>query len=669
MDIQSLALLLDQQAKSDVDARLYFTMNDGAIAQTTANTKYSTDPLKDIRTPLEALMVVPTDPPSDRIQLIGGHFYANGKLYPFPGMQSEKIRLDENKDTYCLVGVRIDPRTDSTTFYCGTEYGEFPFFDPSLIPAALIKIPAGHKKILSQFIMDLRPFIHYNVSTPEDRVVINLACISPKESVAISLRRNMRLPPILSFYQKVPPPGVNTIVHNFSSEETVVSLNGEKPFYDEKLGGLTIKKRTEAIPVDIPTGNNVLVVSPLTGNDMNPGTDKEPLRTVEAAVSKLNVSTIVDTIFVKEGIYAPERTMVVERDVAIIGTNPLKCIFRLLKEFPFMEGKAEVTFRTLQFQWAVKPDSAIPTMIQAQDKISFYNCIFRQASQSEVIPWCIHADDFILTNCIVFNPFGDLPASKSTFYQATPSAVGIDRFENSVVIGPWNNTFPSVSNIIYENGQDALLEDLISFYPKEGSPTKDAGIETLVGSDTDGTAPDIGLYGGKYAAMQRVSQYPLTSMPVFKYHIQTMFSPVIQRFVSVTPLLGYAPPECKVYGAVSFDGGHTWLGWDENNGAWRKISDLNLLHIHGNLWDKLSARLVQMGPIPTKGEICFAWGLRTGLATHTPVIKGVKIVVKASGSSLTPIPMDKISALVAEDTVLITNQSDEQLRDMVIVAY
>lgn len=670
MDVQSLALLLDQQAKSDIDARLYFTLNGSDTAQTTATTRYSTDPLKDIRMPLESMMVVPTDPPSDKIQLIGGHFYANGKLYAFPGMESEKILLDANKDTYCLVGVRIDPKTDSTTFYCGTEHGEFPFFDPALIPAALIKIPAGHKKILSQFIMDLRPFIHYNVSTPEDRVVIDLACISPKESVAFSLRRNMRLPPIMSFYQKIPPPGVHTIVHNFSSIKTVIPLVDEKPAYDEKLGGITIRKRVEALPIDIPTGSNVLVVSPLTGNDTNPGTNNEPLRTVEAAVSKLNISTNIDTIFIREGIYSPVAPIEVNRDVTFIGTNPLKCIFRLLKDQPFMETNAEVTFRTLQFQWAIRPLSGITSMVKANKKISYYNCFFRQVHQQEVIPWCIYSDDFILSNCILYNPFSSMPTSKSIFYQ--PSAghtPAIDRFENTIVLGLWNQTFPVVSNIIDTLGQDPKLEDLIQFYPLEGSPCIDTGIETLVGADNDGTAPDIGLYGGKYASMRRISQYPLAVMPVFKYHIQTMFSPVIKRFVSVTPLLGYAPTECKVYGAVSFDGGHTWLGWDEHRGAWRKISDLNLLHIHGNLWDKLSERLVLMGPIPTRGEICFAWGLRTGLHTHTPVIKGVKIVVKAEGSSLTPIPMDKISVLVAEDTVLITNQSDEQLRDMVIVAY
>ena len=345
----------------------------------------------------------------------------------------------------------------------------------------------------------------------------------------------------------------------------------------------------------------MLVVSPLTGNDMNPGTNNEPLRTFEAAVSKLNISTNVDTIFIREGIYAPVAPIEVNRDVTIIGTNPMKCIFRLLKDQQFLETNSQVTFRTLQFQWSIRPESGIQSMVLAKGKISFYNCVFRQAHQQGVIPWCIHADDFILSNCVVYNPFWKMPASKSIFYQPVAGgAVGIDRFENTIVLGPWNQVFPSVSNIIESLGQDPKLEDLIQFYPLEDSPCIDTGIETLVGADNDGTAPDIGLYGGKYASMRRVSQYPLAVMPVFKYHIQTMFSPVIKRFVSVTPLLGYAPPECKVYGAVSFDGGHTWLGWDEHRGAWRKITDLNLLHIHGNTWDKLSERLVLMALLLTQ---------------------------------------------------------------------
>lgn len=670
MDIQSLSLLLDQQAKSDIDARLYFTANGGGVASTTRNTVYATDPLKDISTPMEALLVVPTDPPSQRIQLIGGHFYANGKLYAFPGMESEKITIDANKDTFCLVGVRIDPKTDSTSFYCSTEHGEFPFFDPSIIPAALLKIPAGSARILSQFIVDLRPFLHYNVSMPEDRVVIDLACISPKESVAIGLRRNLRVPPILSFYQKLPPPGVHTIVHKFDSRDSVTALTEHQPEYNDKLGGLTIRKMTHSEPVDIPTGPNVLVVSALEGNDSNPGTSNEPLKSLEAAVSKLNVSDEVDTILVRDGIYEPEQTVVVTKQVTIIGTNPLKCIFRLIQNRPFMRNEAEVLFRTVQFQWSVRPQINITAMVDARNKIKFFNCVFRQAGQQEVVPWCVYEQDFILTNCILFNPYSKLPISKSMFFQeAAGGHIGEMRFENTIVLGRWKQTFPPVSNYVEDLGQDAMLEDTASFYLLPDSPCKNTGIVTLVGADPDGSAPDIGLYGGRFASMARVSQYPLTEMPVFRYGIQTMFSPVIKRFVSVTPLLGFAPPECKVYGAVSFDGGHVWLAWDEPKGAWRKVTDLTQLDVYGNSWEKLSEHLVLMGPIPTRGEICFAWGLRTGRATHTPIMKGVKIVVKAEGTSLTPIPIDKLSVLVAEDTVLITNKSDEQLKDMVIVAY
>ena len=56
MDVQGLALLLDQQAKGEIDARLWFTADNGGIANTTRNTVYAVDPLKDISTPMESMM-------------------------------------------------------------------------------------------------------------------------------------------------------------------------------------------------------------------------------------------------------------------------------------------------------------------------------------------------------------------------------------------------------------------------------------------------------------------------------------------------------------------------------------------------------------------------------------------------------------------------------------
>ena len=115
MNVQSLALLLDQQARAEVDARLYFTQYNGGNQQTTRTVVYATDPLKDISRPLEELMTVPTDPPSNRVHLIGGHFYANGKLYAVPGIETPEITLSESEDTYVLVGVSINPKTTKPT--------------------------------------------------------------------------------------------------------------------------------------------------------------------------------------------------------------------------------------------------------------------------------------------------------------------------------------------------------------------------------------------------------------------------------------------------------------------------------------------------------------------------------------------------------------------------
>lgn len=677
MDVQGLALLLDQQARGEVDARLWFTADNGGIANTTRNTVYAVDPLKDISTPMESMMTVPTDPPSKRLHLIGGHFFANGKLYSFPGMESDPIEIHSNVDTYVLTGVRIDPHTDYTSFYCETYYGEWPFMDPAVIPSALVKIPAGQSKILSQFIIDLRPFIHYNVSSAEDRVVIDVACVNPYESIAFSLIRNHRLPPIMNFYQKRPPTGTGTIVHTFDSMDAITVLSDDEPEYDPTQNGIRLKYHVSTIPVDIPTGSNVLVVSAEYGKDSNPGTYDDPMGTIEGAVDRLNSSTVYDTIFVLAGRYSPKKTLNITKPVMIIGKDPHTCIFDLQKDQVFIDASVNFSIRTMQFYWGIPETTNVTDLIQAHEDIQILNCLFKQSAITKVARVLQFYKNSWISNCVIDNPFStDYPGSISEFYRRAPgwdATTYVDRVENCIITGQWNQTFISgisTRNLIEQNGDALDLEDTTYFYPLDNSKARDYGHSYLVGLDLDGSPTDTGLYGGQYASGARTKQYSLSDLPVFKYRIQTMFSPVIGRFVNVIPIYSNFNNAGEIYGAISFDGGHVWVAWDEPLGAWRKVSSLDRLDIEGNTAHDLAQRVINMGPIPTKGEICFAWGLKTTNRKQSPVFRGVQYVVKANGDSLVPMyPESQLSVVVAEDTVMVTNITAERITDLVIVAY
>lgn len=677
MDVQGLALLLDQQAKGEIDARLWFTADNGGIANTTRNTVYAVDPLKDISTPMESMMTVPTDPPSKRLHLIGGHFFANGKLYSFPGMESDPIVIDGNVDTYVLTGVRIDPYTDYTSFYCETYYGEWPFMDPAVIPSALVKIPAGQGKILSQFIIDLRPFIHYNVSSAEDRVVVDVACVNPYESIAFSLIRNHRLPPIMNFYQKRPPAGTSTIVHTFDSMDAITVLTKDEPEYDADQNGIRLKYHISTIPVDIPTGPTVLVVSAEYGRDSNPGTYDDPMGTIEGAIDRLNSNVLYETIFVLAGRYSPKKTLNITRPVVIIGKDPHTCIFDLKEDRVFIDATDRLTIRTMQFSWITPETANVPDLIQAKDDVRILNCLFKQASINRVARVLQFYKNSWISNCVIDNPFStDHPGSISEFYRRAPgwdATTYVDRVENCIITGQWNQAFISgisTRNLIEQNGDVLDIEDRTYFYPADNSKARDYGHSYLVGLDLDSSPTDTGLYGGQYASGSRVKQYSLSDLPVFKYKIQTMFSPVIGRFVNVVPIYSNFNNAGEVYGAISFDGGHVWVAWDEPLGAWRKISSLDRLDIEGNTAHDLAQRVINMGPIPTKGEICFAWGLKTTNRKHSPVLKGVRYIVKANGDSLVPLyPENQLSVVVAEDTVMVTNLTAERITDLVIVAY
>lgn len=680
MDVQSLALLLDQQARAEIDARLYFTQCDGKNQQTTRTVVYATDPQKNISNPFEALMTVPTDPPSSKLHLIGGHFYANGKLYAVPGMETPEIKLSAAEDTYVLVGIGINPKNDRTFLVCETYHGEFPLFNNYTIPSALVKIPAGKSPIVSHYIMDLRPFIHYNVSTPADRAIVSIACIKPQESVAFELMRGHRLPPIISFYKKLPGAGIYTITHEYNSTTDFIPLTDAEPTYDDSMNAVTLKPIITANPITIAGGPNVIVVSAMNGADSNTGTFSDPLRTLEAAFDKFNGNPgVYDTIFLQAGYYSPGRALIANSPVTIIGEDPVTCIVCVNGALPhnMFTFNDNATLRTIQMEWGVLETDNYYAIV-AKGEFHCFNCIFKQINQHRVGDWIRVHSHLIISNCIMNNPYNIVPAtSMSRLYSCIPGwSTAIPPYQeivaNNIVLGPWDQTFTiggSLVNIVESAGEDPGLEDTKRYYLKPGSIGIDTGMPTIVGTDLDNTPTDVGIYGGMYASMVRHKEYPITETPVFRYAYSTMYSPVISRFVSIDVIRGIAPPECEIYGAVSFNGGHTWLIWDELLGAWKRIADLTKLPTTTSTATDLCKRLVDMGPIQTKGEIMFAWALKSSLVTNTPYFRGVNMTVKAASDTLVPIQPTDFNVVIAEDTMMVTNLSSDQIKDVVIVAY
>lgn len=677
MNVQEIALLLDQQARAEVDARLYFTQNDGGNQQTTRSVVYATDPLKDISNPFEAIMVVPTDPPSNKIHLIGGHFYANGKLYAVPGMQSDEFILSNDEDTYILAGIKINPSTDATSLFCEEYHGEYPLFNNYVIPSALIQVPKGADKIISPYIMDLRPFIHYNVSLPEDRAVVTISCLNPKESVAFSLMRGHRQPPILSFYKKLPPEASSyTITHEYHSMDDIIKLTDDSPEYDSVDEAIKLRKVSTTTNLSIADTPNIIVVSIKDGSDTNPGTFDNPMRTLDAAFDRFNGMSGYDTIVLKEGIYIPNNVLTATKPITIIGEDPSKCIIQVSSTlmhqmFIFEEN---VWLRTVQLQWGVPNIEGYPA-ITANKEIKCFNCVFKQTNQRRVGTWIYAYWHLIISNCILYNPWS-IASSRSIFYDfdaSWSSPPCLEKFENNIVLGRWDQAFttgiPPI-NLVEDNGDLITLEDKTKFYLKAGSLGIGTGVPTTVGANLDSTPTDIGLYGGQYAARFRVTKYPVGEVPVFRYAMSTLWSPVISRILEVELVKAYFPESnCMIYGAVSFNGGHDWLIWDELLGAWKRLSNLSLLPTTGSTYKELCRRLVEMGPIHTKGEIMFAWALTTSDPNWSPAIKGVKITVKANADTITPVLPKDLNIVIAEDTMMVTNLSEDRLRDLIIVAY
>ena len=266
-----------------------------------------------------------------------------------------------------------------------------------------------------------------------------------------------------------------------------------------------------------------------------------------------------------------------------------------------------------------------------------------------------------------------MPMPPRAFTPKTGADIWLDRIGNNIILGTWGHPFPTgpTSQNLFDLSPDASvvgLEDLLKFYPKPGSMAIQQGIVTLVGANKDGSRTDIGLYGGGFASQARVSSYSVRDMVIFRYTAMTMFSPSLKRFINAMPLTGYSLQQHNIRCAVSFNGGHTFLAWNESAAAWAVIN-MDRFKDQANTPQDLANRLINMGDVGTRGEIVIAWGMWTTDPTQTPIIRGIDLQVQSDGLAIKPIWPDQLDMLISDESIMLTNIGHDRLYNITVVVY
>lgn len=292
--------------------------------------------------------------------------------------------------------------------------------------------------------------------------------------------------------------------------------------------------------------------------------------------------------------------------------------------------------------------------------VTMLNCSLLHVDDQAMIP-VFATDNLVLSNLVFHNLW---PTGVTLFTVAPSLFVGM---HNLIVIGDWGTNFQVSSTILHAGSIDLKLEapSLFKYRPLPGSPCLNAGSYAVCGANKDGSPPDIGLYGGQYAALAEVKRTPIGKLVLLRYAIQTMFAPVIHNF-TFAQVLGEKPLGTEIYGCISFDGGKNWVVWDEQIAAWRKVNP-ELLVVEGNTAQELCTYLTRVSTLATKGEIVFLWGLYSTVVDKAPVITQCLFKARGSTGGYTPYPMENVEIIVDEFSVLLRNKLTTPIRDLIVV--
>lgn len=686
-DFVDAIYLQDMAARRAVDDRLYFIQAgvEHLQQQTTESVVFARDPLQPISKVLDSLKVIPSVPATNSIAITAGWFYCNGLLYAFPGSPNLAIHLSPDVTTTIFVGLKVNRTYHTVESYVNTEHGAMPSILPDVLPLALVQVRADATQILSDDIVDIRPFLHYDVSPPADKREVYIPCLGPMEGISFDRKPYHTGAPQLQVWQKLGTTLSNyKVVHSYKKPVDYNEVesgefipftplyNGANLEYSQVYDGMRLKKIVTRNPVELFNRDADTVFVDPNGSDSWPGTKARPVMTLDQAISVVAVKPEITTIYLNTGVYVSTTPKLLNRAVTILGRDPESVILRMAGNGYIRVDGSDTTgtlrFQTvcLQFsgQIATPPADASNMWIRA-NRLAYYNCVFRIVSEAYACATLTLGYAYMFfTNCIFHNPY---PLLGSTARIYPDEVLNFNGVQNCVYIGDWVTTKIVSSNNIDSALVDPKLENIPQFKyrPVYNSPCINAGTYNEVVADIDGSFPDIGLYGGQFASLADYAVYPLNKLAVFKYPLQSLFAPVLAKFASIA-IEADIPTDTQIYGAVSFNGGKVWLTWNEGKAAWVAI-ELSQLVSSGNTMNYLRTKLQQIDLTEYHGEIILAIGLYTQDANKSPGVKTVTFTCDLSKDSLTPYPMDVLDVFVDDEAVYIRNRLDVQVRDLVVV--
>lgn len=655
-------LLQDMLARRAIDDRLWFVqVGEGNQAVTTETVVSVMDPLKPVSQILDSLRVSPTSPASSFVIISSGAFYCRGTLYTFYGKTFGPLHLDLSMGTTAWIGLQINAvkiTATASVIYGGAEQL---VFHPNFLPLAVVSILPTRQVVLSADILDLRPFFSFDPAGPQDRVEAQISCIGAGESICIDRSPFHKGAPIIQLYQKYLSGGFHDIVHTYNSLSKGVGVgdNAHLVDFDATYRGVTIKPLVERLPNDLPDAPTTIFVSAERGSSTNPGSKAQPVMTLADAVVLANANSAVTTIFIEAGIYTITDPLIFTNSVTIVGYSPDDVQIRTRANQGAISCNSDLRIEAISFRLKSYTSVDMPAVFVA-GSITMLNCSILHMDDNAMLP-VYKADTLVLSNLV----FHNLWSIGVSLFDVTPSLfIGM---HNIIVIGDWGDKFQVSPTILYAASTELKLENplLFKYRPLTGSVCLNTGSYAVCGANKDGTQPDIGLYGGQYAALADVKRIPIGKLVLVRYAVQTMFAPVIHNF-TFAQVIGEKPNGTEIYGCVSFDGGKNWVVWDEGTAAWKKVNP-ELLSIEGNTAQDLCTYIARVSNLGTRGEIVFLWGLFSTVSDKAPVITQCLFKARGSTGGYIPYSMENVEILVDDFSVLLRNKLDTPIRDLIVV--
>lgn len=675
MNVYDTIVLYNELVNSSVDDKLWFIQHDGAQAVTTETVVSAQDPLKTVGRTLDNLRVVPADPTTtNRVRVCAGYLYCRGRLFVFPGGQSEYIPLNPGAKNYVLVGLEVDyslNKLELKTIHTTTDLPEIPH---SVVPLAIVQMARAEHRILSSDIVDLRPFHAFDISNPTEKIVKRIPKLANGATIMIDRRPHHGEAPYFQLYETLSEESVQIVTQDFDSMEDAVPLLGEEYLDSADPEGVTLKQTIERQGITFHDTETAVYVSPY-GSDSGPGSYMYPVATIQKAMEIFNNTTIKTTIYVYNGIYRVSNdTLTPTKPLTIIGETTDYVIISQGGYSSFIDTHFDIELRTLQYRCHTRKTGTMRAAIQVGSLATqtYYNCAFVFDSDEDVVPPMFETTfgDFFMTNCVIHNMFEQYSKKIVANYSAIDTLI-----QNTLVMGnltdmadiPMGGSYCNIKTTHHKDPELKLRDPMECQYrPDDDSPLVDAGTTNHVGHDMDGTTPDVGIYGGSFSALADYPKYPIMQLAVFKYAVPSLFGIAIGRIPSVQQTAD-VPENSSLYGSVSFDGGAHWTTWDSASSSWRRIH-LERLHEEGASLSEITYNLEHQ-PITTADEIIVAIGMLTRDPLSAPVFHQLRFEYEPRGEQLIPANEADYTVKHVDWATLVGNVSGEEKRNLVCVAY